>query len=589
MIEELRIQGIGVIDEARLQFSPGLNVITGETGAGKTMILSGLDLLRGARAESGQLRDSSQGAEVDAVVTVDDEHRATLAQALDEIAVPFDDDAVIIRRTAAPQGKSRAHVAGRPVPLSSLANVWQALIAVHGQADQARLRDAAWPREVVDRFGGSELAKKFHAYQLTFNELQDVRREFQELQASAHERERSAALLRLGIAEIDEVAPEVGEDQALDAEAEVLAHAGALRDAALAARSILTGAGDDIDPHAVLTGLAQARESLDSVGDVDQRLAALATRMVTATSEVADIDAELGEYLRSLDADPQRQAWVEERRSKLYALRKSFGSTIEDVLRWRAESAEQVTAADNSGERIEELRRRESELVSDIREHAGALSQQRCRAAEELMLAVQTELRALAMPDAQVVIDVQPRLDEPRTHGADEISVSLIPHPGASPRPIGKGASGGELSRLALAFEVALAGDSPVPTMVFDEVDAGIGGAVAVEVGRRLARLASRVQVIVVTHLPQVAAFADRHLVVTKGTDGAVTTATVRETEGDERVKELVRMLSGLEESSTGAAHARELLDVAASERESSDTRSHAAPRVGRARTSRAR
>lgn len=567
MIEELRIQGIGVIDEALLSFSPGFTVITGETGAGKTMILSGLELLRGARFDSGQLRDASTGAEVDAVVTLDDAHRPAVMSVLDEMGVPLDDDAVIIRRTVATQGKSRAHVAGRPVPLSSLGDVWAALIAVHGQADQARLREATWQRVVVDRFGGRPLVTQLQAFERTWQQWQQVRRELQDLRTSAEERERTAALLRLGIAEIDEVAPQVGEDEALDAEAGVLAHAGALREAAASARMALSGSEDDIDPTAVLSRVVQVRESLDSVAHVDERLAVLAKRVAALTTEVVDIDSELGDYLRSLAADPERQAWVEERRSRLTALRKSFGATIDEVLRWRDESAEQVAAFDDSAERIADLEASLDELAQRAREQAAALSTSRIDAAAALASAVEAELRALAMADARIVIEVTSDLDSLRAHGADTVTISLVPHAGANPRPIGKGASGGELSRLALAFEVALAGDSPVPTMVFDEVDAGIGGAVAVEVGRRLSRLAQHVQVIVVTHLPQVAAFADRHLVVTKGTDGSVTSATVRQTEGDDRVKELVRMLSGLEESTTGAAHARELLELAARER----------------------
>ena len=567
MIEELRIQGIGVIDEARLEFSPGFTVITGETGAGKTMILSGLELLRGARADSGQLRDPASGAEVDAVVSMDGAARDAVAEVLEALAVPGEDDALIIRRTVAPQGKSRAHVAGRPVPLSALADVWVPLIAVHGQADQARLREAAWQRAVVDLFGGSDLARTKNDYERTWRELQKVSRKLQDLRATMDERERTARLLRLGIAEIDDVAPESGEDDALEAEAAVLAHAGSLRDAALGARATLSGSGDDIDPGAVLSRLAQAREHLVSAADVDERLAALAARVVAVTGELVDIDDELGGYLRSLDADPRRQAWVEDRRARLAALRKSYGATIDEVLRWREASAQEVQAVDGSADLLADLGQRREELTIQARGLAEALSLLRVQAARELASSVQAELQCLAMPDAQIVIDVDSDPGSLRPHGADEVRVSLVPHPGASARPIGKGASGGELSRLALAFEVALAGQTPTPTMVFDEIDAGIGGAVAVEVGRRLARLARRAQVIVVTHLPQVAAFADRHLVVSKDTDGVVTSANVRETVGSDRVKELVRMLSGLADSATGAAHAQELLDVAAQER----------------------
>jgi DNA repair protein RecN (Recombination protein N) len=570
MIEELRIAGIGVIDEAHLELGSGLSVITGETGAGKTMILSGVELLRGARADVGQLRDPDHGAEVDAVVLMPSPLPDSLADALDTHGVSTDDDALIIRRTVAGhsgQSKSRAHIGGRAVPVSALSQVWAQLIAVHGQADQARLREASWQRSVVDRSGGDALADIAQKYHHSWQSWQAVRQELDEMRASAEDRERSAALLRLGIAEIDEVAPHIGEDETLDAESAVLTHAGTLRDAVISARSVLSGAGEDIDPTAAISRIAQARERMQSVADIDNRLAEIATRLDSLTNEVTDVDAELGEYLRAIDADPQRQAWVEERRSQLASLRKSYGATLEDVVRWRAESALEVERVDGAADRIEELTAREQELADRVRELAQQLSHTREVAAGELVVAVEAELQALAMPDARVMIEVTSDLDTLRSHGADDISVQLIPHPGASARPIGKGASGGELSRLALAFEVALAQDAPAPTMVFDEVDAGVGGAVAVEVGRRLARLARRTQVIVVTHLAQVAAFADRHLVVTKGSDGTVTTASVREVTDGDRVAELVRMLSGMAESEAGAAHAEELLELGRTER----------------------
>lgn len=576
MIEELRIAGIGVIDEAHLELGSGLSVITGETGAGKTMILSGVELLRGARADLGQLRDPDGGAEVDAVVQLPSPLPGALVDALDAQGVSADDDVLIIRRTVAGragQSKSRAHIGGRAVPVSALSDVWAHLIAVHGQADQARLRETSWQRSVVDRSGGEALASIAQEYQDIWHRWQGIRRELDEVLASAEDRERSAALLRLGIAEIDEVAPQVGEDEALDAESAVLAHAGTLRDAAISARSVLSGTGEDIDPTAVISRIAQARERMRSVADIDERLADIATRLDSLTNEVTDIDAELGDYLRAIDADPQRQAWVEERRSRLASLRKSYGATLEDVVRWRAESALEVERVDGAADRIEELTAREQELSDTVRELAQQLSRARQAAAGELVVAVEAELQALAMPDARVVIEVTSDLDTLRAHGADDVSVQLIPHPGASARPIGKGASGGELSRLALAFEVALAKDAPAPTMVFDEVDAGVGGAVAVEVGRRLARLASRTQVIVVTHLPQVAAFADQHLVVTKGSDGSVTTASVREVTDGDRVAELVRMLSGMAESEAGAAHAEELLELGRGERAAKNSR----------------
>jgi len=582
MIEELRIRGIGVIADAQLDFAPGFTVITGETGAGKTMILSGIELLRGSRAESGQLRDADGQAEVDAVVSLGPGIRQAVALRLDELGVSLDDDALIARRTVSGKGRSRAHLGDRLVPVSALSEVWASLVSVHGQADQARLRESAPQRELLDRFGGDPLREAAEEYRSVWDEWREIERELQELRATLADRERTATLLRLGIAEIDEISPESGEDTALDAEASVLEHAGGLRDAAMETRSLLSGSGDDIDASAVLSMLTRAGEHLSSMAGVDERLNELATRVQQAATELADIDAEIGEYLRMVDADPVRQAWVEERRSKLSSLRKSYGATIDDVLAWRADALEQVQAADGGADRVEELALRESELAERARTYAARLSEHRKRAAQELSQKVAAELEHLAMPDARITAEVASDVEDLQRHGADVVQILLAPHPGAVPRPIGKGASGGELSRLALAFEVALAGETPSPTMIFDEVDAGVGGSVAVEVGRRLARLARDAQVVVVTHLPQVAAFADHHLVVAKGSDGSVTSATVRPVTGEARVSELVRMLSGLEGSSTGAAHAEELLEVARHERDSGAPRRAVTP-AGRA------
>jgi len=567
VIEEVRIRGIGVIDEACVELAPGLTVITGETGAGKTMVLSGLELLRGGRADAGMLRDGDAGAEVDAVVSVDGS--SVLLEDFEELGLSAPEDgAVITRRTIAAGGRSRAYLDARPVPVSTLAQVWSHIVAVHGQMDQAKLREAAWQRAMVDRFGGAELATALEGYTETWRSWQQARNELEQLRAGAQEAERQAALLRLGIAEIDDVAPEAGEDASLDAEAAVLAHAGALRDGAVAARAKLSGSGDDIDAAAAITRLAGAREELAAIADIDERVRELSARVESVLTECVDIDGELSDYVRQLDADPARQAWVEERRSRLSGLRKSYGATIEDVLRWRADAAEQISAADTSTERIEQLSLAVDELAQAASKQAEELSALRREAAGRLLEAVHQELTHLAMPEARLDVALT-STSEPQSlhaHGGDTVAITLIPHAGASARPIGKGASGGELSRLALAFEVALADSATVPTMVFDEVDAGVGGAVAVEVGRRLARLARHVQVVVVTHLPQVAAFADRHLVVTKSGDGSVTSADVLAVDGPDRVAELVRMLSGLEGSATGAAHAEELLEVARAE-----------------------
>lgn len=573
MIEELRIQGIGVIAEARIEFGPGLTVITGETGAGKTMVLTGLDLLRGSRADTGALRSGDSGAEVDAVVAVDEARDTRLIRTLESLDFPVEDGAVVTRRTLSPSGRSRAYLAGRPVPVGILSEVWAQVVSVHGQMDQTRLRESSWQRSIVDRFGAEAIAPVMSEYTQVWQQWQGVLTELRQALAETQDLERAAALLRLGIAEIDDVAPELGEDTALDAEAEVLAHAGALRDAGELARSALVGSGDDIDPSAAVSRLAGACDALTGVATFDERLADVAARLRSLLTEASDIQAELGNYLRGLDADPARQAWVEDRRAKLAALRKSYGATMEEVLQWRADAVSRVEAADSHDDRIDDLRDQERTLAKRLVTVAERLTAARGIAAEELTAVVQGELAALAMPQAVIEVQMESTNDPEslRSHGGDDITILLAAHPGAPLRPLGKGASGGELSRLALAFEVALAGRDSTPTMVFDEVDAGVGGAVAVEVGKRLARLARHVQVVVVTHLPQVAAFADRHLVVTKDHDGQVTSADVCHVDDDDRLAELVRMLSGLEGSATGAAHARELLEMARQEVRSTD------------------
>ena len=335
MIEQLHIQGIGVIVDAQVDLGPGLTVITGETGAGKTMILSGIELLRGARAESGQLRESGEQAEVDAVVTVDQERQKLLGDVLEDLGVDIEDDALIARRTVSGNGRSRAYLSGRPVPVSALTQVWSVLVSVHGQADQARLRQAAAQRDLVDRFGGVQVREALTAYQAVWREWKDVEQELSQSRASLSEGERTSTLLRLGIAEIDEVAPERGEKDALDAEAAVLEHAGGLRDAAVSARTLLSGQGEDVDTSSVISMISRAQEHLLSMADVDDRLRELGVRLSHAATEIADIDAELGDYRRNLDADPARQAWVEQRRSRLKALCKSYGATVEDVIQRR--------------------------------------------------------------------------------------------------------------------------------------------------------------------------------------------------------------------------------------------------------------
>ena len=376
--------------------------------------------------------------------------------------------------------------------------------------------------------------------------------------------------MRNGIEEIAAVSPEPDEDAQLKAKAAVLAHATDLMADVTVAHDLLVGGDDSADVDSVAQLLGRARRIVERAVTLDPQLVAHVARLDELLGSLDEAASELSAYLRGLDADPQLQAAVEDRRQQISILKRKYGPELADVLTWWASAQDAVLAADSTDLRLEELTVVVERSRVGVETLAAALTDGRTKAAARLGKAVTKELHGLAMADAElrVAVDTASSTDEFGPDGADEVAMLLRPHAGSDFRPLGKGASGGELSRIMLALEVSLAGVDSVPTFVFDEVDAGIGGKVAVEVGRRLARLARSSQVIVVTHLPQVAAFADRHVVVAKGSKGQVTTASVQVVEGDERVQELVRMLSGLEGSASGAEHASELLALASQERQ---------------------
>jgi DNA repair protein RecN (Recombination protein N) len=437
------------------------------------------------------------------------------------------------------------------------------LVAVHGQADQQRLLQAGRQRAALDRYAGDAVAQPLRAYTAAYQRHRQVTALLEELTTRSRERAQEADMLRFGLEEIEKVDPKAGEDAEMAAEEERLGHADALRTAATTAHEALLGDASEAMAAADAAGLlGAARNALETVRDHDTALAALADRVAEANYLVSDVGTELAAYAESVEADPARLAAVQERRAALTGLTRKYGETVADVLAWAEQSARRLTELDSDDERIDELRAEHDELTGRLKELAAELTGARSEAAERFSTAVTEELTALAMPHARIVAAVT-ATDEFGPQGADEVELRLSAHPGAPPLPLHKGASGGELSRVMLAIEVVFAGADPVPTFVFDEVDAGVGGKAAVEIGRRLARLARNAQVIVVTHLPQVAAFADQHLVVEKSDDGSVTRSGVTALDQDGRVRELSRMLAGLEDSELGRAHAEELLDLA--------------------------
>lgn len=564
MLEEVRIQGLGVIDDAVVELSPGFTVVTGETGAGKTMVVTGLGLLFGGRADPQRVRPGASRAVVEGRLTVDPGSK--VARRVEEAGGELDDGVLIISRSVSAEGRSRASVGGRSAPVSLLAYLADDLVAVHGQSDQQRLLRTDRQRAALDRYAGEELQKTLGAYTAAYRRHQEVSAELTELVTRARERAQEADLLRFGIEEIAAAELRPGEEAELLAEETRLAHADALRMAATTAHEALVGdpaSGVEVD---VATLLAGARQALAAVRQHDTTLAALADRLDEVSYMISDAATELASYAESVDADPARLAAVQERRALLAQLSRKYGDTAEEILAWAEDASKRLTELEGDDERIEQLTAEEAELRERMTELADKLTAIRTQAAERFGAAVTEELTALAMPHARVSVRIRTG-EEFGPYGRDEVELLLAPHPSAPPLPLHKGASGGELSRVMLAIEVVFAGADPVPTFVFDEVDAGVGGKAAVEIGRRLARLARSAQVIVVTHLPQVAAFADVHLVVEKSSDGMVTSSGVTRLDRGGRVRELSRMLAGMEDSELGQAHAEELLTLAEAER----------------------
>ena len=560
MIEEITIRGLGAIDEATLALGPGLTVLTGETGAGKTMVVSALGLLLGARSDAQSIRAGSTQTVVEGRWRIDD--TGSVADRVRDAGGDVEDGELILGRSVSQEGRSRAVVGGRSAPVGVLADIGDRLVVVHGQSDQLRLRSAAAQREALDRFGGPELESVLSGYRSVFTRWQDARSELELLLAESDRRAREADGLRVAMAEIEEAAPRAGEDAELAERAERLANVEDLRLAASVAHESISS--EEIgEPRDVIGLLDAARRQLERVSSHDPALQPIADALKEASFQAVEISGRLSSYLGDLDADSARElAGVQERLAQLTTLVRKYGPTLDDAIDYLDVGSARLLELDTDVNRTEALRAQVAADLAELDDRAGSLSAARSDAAERLSERVTAELSALAMADASITVDVASRGDYSAT-GRDQVQFLLQPHAGAEPRPIGRGASGGELSRVMLAIEVVIAQVDPVPTFIFDEVDAGVGGASAIEVGRRLAMLARTSQVIVVTHLAQVAAFAANHLRVAKGSDGSVTASSVERLDGDERTAEMARLLSGLPDSGTGLEHARELMDTA--------------------------
>lgn len=562
MIEEIHIRDLGIITDARLPLEPGFSVLTGETGAGKTMVVTALGMLLGARSDASSVRNGAKSALAEAVIRLPYGHRALeLAEEAGGTAEDIDEQTseLLLARTVNASGRSRAHVGGCSAPIGTLSQIGQTLVAVHGQSDQLRLKSAAEQRHSLDLYAGEELANLLEKYRENYERYRAAAAELKEVRENSRARALEAQTLQGALEEISAVNPQAGEEEELKAEMVKLMNVEALRIASATASAALSGSEYSTgDEQSVMSLLDASRSALQAQADADEELASLAARVNELLILATDISSDLSSYMASLDVEgPERLAQVQTRRAQLATLTRKYGADIAEVLEWAEESRARLETLVDDPQRQETL---ETELVQ-LRKVLGAQAEEltalRRAAAQKLADAVSEELTALAMPNASLVVEVA-EAEKFSVHGRDTVTFMLAPHRTAVPRPLGKGASGGEFSRVMLALEVVLAEVDPVPTFIFDEVDSGVGGKAAIEIGRRLAMLARHVQVLVVTHLPQVAAFADQHILVLKNDDASLSKVKVLSEE--ERVVELARMLSGHDQSESAREHARELL-----------------------------
>ena len=546
MLEELSIRDLGVVDDATLRPSAGLTVVTGETGAGKTMVVAALELLLGGRASSGVVRRGAEVTRVEAALHPPPPGAGDWVEP--------DEDVLYVTREVR-EGRSRARVGGRLAPNSALAALLADVVQVHGQADTSRLSEPSVQRDLLDRFGGEELAAALQEYRRAFAAWRDARVELDDLIESERERAREADRLAFELSEIDAVAPEAGEEEPLEAELRRLEHAESLEQAARGGAAAL---GDD---GGARDALGASGALLRGVQGVDAVLDELAARTDALAAEAQELTLDLSRYADTLGVDPERVELLRARHAALARLVRKYGPDAEGVARYGAQTRDRLEQLTGSEERRDALQGALEDLRRRLDIAAEQLRQRRRLAGGLLAAEVDRHLHELAMQGAHLSVEVQPR--PAGADGADEVRFLLAANPGEPAVPLGRAASGGERSRVALALRLALADADDAAVLVFDEIDAGIGGQVGLAVGRKLAALARDRQVLCVTHLAQLAAFADQHALVRKTTISGRTRADLQPLDDDARVGELSRMLSGTPDEPVAREHAAQLRALA--------------------------
>ena len=563
-LSDISIRNLGIIEQSELEFGPGLNVLTGETGAGKTMILTALALVLGGKSDSALVRHGSERLVTSATFSVTKELNA----AIDEVGAELEDQSLIISRTVNADGKSKAICGGVNVPAGTLSTIGESLIEIHGQSANAQIVKTSRQRELLDRFGGQELSGLLGRYQEIFAKYLELKSRVASMKSSASKRDGEIAELQEFLTAWSKLKAVRNECSATEDEITRLSSVEDLRLAGTTAISSL-----DNEEGGALTLLHTARAALESVKAKDSLLEEIADRVTEAVFILDDASTDLASYVTSLEADPSRLDILQTRKSELLTFIKRWGgaqSPDEELVTLAAKAKtgkESIADLEGGDERIAELEAELATIKKKVLQSASELTTCRVKYAEKLSAAVTTEIHALSMPHTQFFAEVSTpdyssalKESDFTQLGCDEVTMLIQGHKDGPKIALGKGASGGEMSRIMLGLEVVIAQTHPVGTYIFDEVDAGVGGKAAIEVGKRLHQLSKQSQVIVVTHLPQVAAWADTHFVVKKSSDGSVVASGVWKLSPDERVEEIARMLAGLEESLSAREHASELL-----------------------------
>ena len=576
MINDLRIQNIGVIEDVSLEMSNGFTVLTGETGAGKTMILTAFQMIIGEKVDSSLVRANEKSALVEAFIKVPQDKE--LRQRLEELDVAIEDDGTQISRTIAREGRGKIILGGRSVPSATLEDITQSSITIHGQGDQVLLNKSSFQRQLLDQFAGDEHLANLVKYQDLYSKYIETKKKLEELKKAGGQNALRIAQLQESVKELNDAQLEVDEEVSITERINLINNSEDIFESLALADKLLNGAEDGTT--SVTSQLNQARKALDTAAAKSERISSLRDQISNLEIEVSTLARDVNRDLASLDRDPATIDKLESRRALIKKLLTKYGPTSKDALENIKKFTEELATIEDLPSAIESVEKEIQMQLSELAISAQKIHDSRVDSSTKISLAIEKELKSLSMPNADFKVRIETsedqaglkiKVDKNETHlhfdnyGVDQISFEFSANPGQPLRPISKVASGGEMSRIMLAIELVFSKSGASKTMIFDEVDAGIGGAAAIEVGKRLKALAMNHQIVVVTHLPQVAAFADKHLKVEKSASGNITTSSVIELNSGARVTEIARMMAGIQDSASALEHARELLGMSQS------------------------